>query len=82
MSISKEEILTQTRQVLMDLFELDENLLAPKAKLYEDLDVDSIDAVDLMIEIKKITGIQMQPEAFKEVQTLQDVVDTIYQLSQ
>lgn len=82
MSISKEEILTQTRQVLMDLFELDENLLEPSAKLYEDLDVDSIDAVDLMIEIKKITGIQMQPEAFKEVQTLQDVVDTIYQLSQ
>ena len=47
------------------------------ANLYSDLDIDSIDAVDLAVRLKELTGKRMQPEVFKSVRTVQDVVDAL-----
>ncbi len=80
MTKTKEEIFTHTKQVLNELFELDESLITPEARLYEDLDIDSIDAVDMLIELKKFTGSNISPEHFKEAKTLQDIVDTVHQI--
>ena len=46
-----------------------------------DLDVDSIDAIDLVVKIKELTGKQVQPEDFKNVRTVQDVVTVIQNMS-
>ncbi|MBJ2138489.1 acyl carrier protein [Paraglaciecola chathamensis] len=57
-----------------ELFEVDPATIKPESKLYEDLDIDSIDAVDLVVELRKMTGIKIKPEDFKTVRTVNDVV--------
>ena len=74
---SREEILAHLRQVLVDLFELKPEQIVPEANLYTDLDIDSIDAVDLAVKFKELTGKRLQPEVFKSVRTIQDVVDAL-----
>ena len=77
---SEQEIFNKIQQVLEDLFEVDPRQVTPEARLYEDLDIDSIDAVDLVVELKKITGKKMQPDDFKAVRSVQDVIDAISRL--
>ena len=74
--MNKVEIYSTLKEVLIDLFEIDEADITPEANLYEDLDLDSIDAVDLAVKITEITGKRVNPEDFKKVVTVQDLVDT------
>ncbi len=53
---NEQEIYQGIQSVLVDLFEIDPQLVTPQSRLYEDLDVDSIDAVDMVVELQKITG--------------------------
>ena len=66
--------------IFKELFEIEAQQITLEANLYQDLDIDSIDAVDLMVELKKMTGKKIQPEEFKSVRTVQDVVDQVYKL--
>ena len=77
---NQEEIFGRIVQVLEELFEVDPQQVTPESNLYEDLDIDSIDAVDLVVELKKITGKKMQPDDFKAVRSVQDVVDAVSKL--
>ena len=77
---SEEEIYQKIVSVLGELFEIDAQQISPQARLYEELDLDSIDAVDLIVELKNITGKKIQPEDFKAVRTVQDVVDAVVKL--
>lgn len=74
---SKEEIYFVLKNILIEDFEIEKDVISLDAKLYEDLDLDSIDAVDLIVKMKEITGKKMNPELFKEVRTISDVVDAI-----
>jgi len=74
---SREEILAYLRDTLVELFELKPEQIVPEANLYEDLDIDSIDAVDLILKLKDLTGRKIQPQQFKHVRTVNDVVDAI-----
>ena len=78
---SREEILERLKVVLADLFELKAEQIVPEANLYTDLDIDSIDAVDLFLTLKEITGRKIQPQAFKDVRTVDDVIDAIQTLT-
>jgi acyl carrier protein len=75
---TKEAIFNRLQELLVELFETKPGLINPDARLYDDLDIDSIDAVDLMVKLKEITGKKIQPSDFKEVRTVQDVVDAVY----
>ena len=77
---NEEEIYQRIVSVLEELFEIDPQQVSPQSQLYEDLDIDSIDAVDLIVELKKITGKKLQPDDFKSVRSVQDVVDAISNL--
>ena len=77
---TREEILKGVTETLQQTFGLDPARLTPQADLYTDLDIDSIDAIDLLVKLQQMTGKRMQPEAFKSVRTIQDVVDAIHQL--
>lgn len=77
---SDEEIYQRIQGVMQELFELDPQQVTLQARLYEDLDIDSIDAVDLVVELKSITGKKLQPEEFKSVRTVKDVVDAVSRL--
>ncbi len=78
--MQKQEIYQQISALLIKLFEINEDDIRPDAKLYEDLELDSIDAVDLVVHLQKITGRKIKPEMFKSVRTVQDVVDAIDEL--
>jgi acyl carrier protein len=77
---SREEILAYLRDLLVELFELKPEQIVPEANLYTDLDIDSIDAVDLILKLKELTGRKIQPQTFKHVRTVGDVVEAIESL--
>jgi len=80
--MEKQEIFEKIKGALIEEFEMDEAKLVPEARLYEDLELDSIDAVDLIVKLKSFLPRNIDPEVFKTVRTLQDVVDAIYNLIQ
>ncbi|MEY3639089.1 MAG: hypothetical protein RI902_97 [Pseudomonadota bacterium] len=75
-----QEILTQLRDILFDAFEIDPQKVQMQAHLFTDLDLDSIDAVDLAIKVQEMTGKRIKPDEFKNVRTVQDVIEMIQQL--
>jgi len=75
---SKGEIQLELSRVLQDLFDLPPEKITPGARLAEDLDLDSIDAVDLMARLQQYTGKRIAASEFKTVRTISDVVDKIY----
>ncbi|AXQ13867.1 MULTISPECIES: acyl carrier protein [Shewanella] len=74
---SREQILEMLSKILVDEFEVDAEAITPEASLYEELDLDSIDAVDLVIKLQQLTGKKIQPDEFKSVRTVNDVVNAI-----
>ncbi|MBB86252.1 acyl carrier protein [Abyssibacter sp.] len=74
---SQEDIFSTLQQLFEELFEIEPEKVTPQARLYEDLDIDSIDAVDLVVRLKEITGKAVEPEQFKSVRTVQDIVDAV-----
>lgn len=76
------KILAHVRHTLVELFDIDAQEIKPEARLYEDLDIDSIDAVDLVVELKQFTGRRINPDDFKSVRTVDDVVNAVERLMQ
>ena len=77
---SREEIYQKIVSALEQLFEIKAQQISLQSRLYEDLDLDSIDAIDLLIELKNITGKKIRPDDFKSVRTIQDVVEAVIKL--
>jgi acyl carrier protein len=75
---SKEALQRIVTEALTDLFDVEESAITPESRLYEDLDIDSIDAVDLIVRLKEKTGKKPDPEAFKNVRTVGDIVTAIH----
>ena len=78
--MTKEEILKKIQEMLAQLFDLDAEEIKPESKLFEELELDSIDAVDLVVKLQKQIGKKIMPEDFKQVRTVQDVVDVVDRL--
>jgi acyl carrier protein len=62
---------------LVELFEVPTEDVRLDAHLYEDLDLDSIDAVDMVVRLQQITGKRIQPEEFRSVRTVEHIVDAV-----
>lgn len=78
--MTDQEIFEILRDILIETFDIDAGQITPQARLYEDLDIDSIDAVDLIVQLKPLVGKRLQPEVFKAVRTLQDVINALQSL--
>ena len=76
-TMNRDELFTWIADLLAEMFELDRDTLSPASNLYADLDIDSIDAVDLAVKLKQMTGRRLQPEVFKTIRTIGDVVDAL-----
>ena len=74
------QILSRLRELLADTFEIDPARVTPEADLYKDLDLDSIDAVDLAIKLQEMTGKRIKPDEFRSVRTVRDVVSAVDRL--
>lgn len=76
--MTPQELFERISTILQDTFQIDAERITPQARLGEDLDIDSIDAVDLIVQLKPLFGRNLQPDAFKSVRTVQDVVDVLH----
>ena len=65
------------KEILVDQFDVDADAITMDANLYDELEIDSIDGVDLMVQLKQITGKKISPDAFKEVRTIRDLLDAL-----
>lgn len=78
--MTEAQILEHLKTILVENFEIDPARIAPAANLFEDLDLDSIDAVDLAIKLQELTSKRIKPQEFKNIRTVGDVVATVHQL--
>ena len=78
MMTTKEEILAKVRLVLTGSFELSADRVIPSAHLYKDLDLDSLDAVDLAVKLKYETGLILTEQEMRAMRTVADIVDVVY----
>ena len=78
--MDKNVIFEKIKAALIEDFDLEEERIVLDARLYEDLELDSIDAVDLIVKLKSFLPKNIDPEAIKKMRTLQNVVDGIYNL--
>lgn len=76
--MNKDELYDRISDILQHTFGIEQQRIRPDARLGEDLDIDSIDAVDLIVQLKPLIGGSLRPEAFKTVRTVSDVVDALY----
>ena len=79
-TMSKPALQEWVVDLLATMFELDKSVLKPESNLYADLDIDSIDAVDLAVRLKQMTGLRLQAEVFKGIRTIDDVVNALMDL--
>ena len=77
---SRENIYKRVVEIMVELFELDPESISEDSHLYEELDIDSIDAVDLIVELKSYTGKRISPDEFKNVRTVDDIVNAVHEL--
>jgi acyl carrier protein len=77
---SQDEILERIRATLVGLFELEPAQITRESRLYEDLEIDSIDVVDLMDEVQRHTGRKVSPEDFRSVRTVGDLAAVMQRL--
>lgn len=78
--LSRDEILEKLKALLEELFEIPPEKVTLQTRLFEELDLDSIDAVDLVVNLQDLTGRRIKPEEFKAVRTVGDVLDCVERL--
>jgi acyl carrier protein len=75
---SRDDILETLRTLLRNEFDLNGIPLAPASRLVDDLDLDSIDAINMAVRLEQETGLSLKEEELRSVQTIQDVVDVVH----
>jgi acyl carrier protein len=78
--MTKTEIFDNIAAILHETFEIPRENIKPESRIFEDLDLDSIDAVDLIVKLQNYTDRKIDPEVFKQVRTVNDVVEAINSL--
>jgi acyl carrier protein len=80
--MNKEDLYQHVADILHKSFEVDTARITLEARLREDLDIDSIDAVELIVQLKPLVGGNLKPDVFKSVRTVSDVVDALQGMMQ
>lgn len=79
--MTKDEIFNKLKTILVDDFEIDEEKITNDANIVNDLDLDSIDVIDLIGKMKQFIPGKISPDTFKDVHTVSDVVAIIEPLT-
>jgi acyl carrier protein len=75
--MNRDAIYSKIVEILSDTFEVDEKDIKPETTLYEDLDLDSIDAVDIFVQLRNVTGRRPDPAKAREVRTVHELIDFV-----
>ena len=74
---SRDEIIAMVTDVLQQEFEFTASELKLDSHLMDDLDLDSIDAIDMAVRLEERTGLHFEDEDLKSLRTIRDIVDKI-----
>jgi len=77
---SHDDLFNRIRTTLVELFQLKPADVTLESRLFEDLEIDSIDVVDLMDEVQQFTGKKVTAEDFRSVRTVGDLVAVMERL--
>ena len=75
--MTRDEIFARVSAVFVEMFELDPKIIKMESKLVEDLDLDSIDAIDLASKLQEIIGRRLTEDDLRTIRTVADAVDVI-----
>jgi acyl carrier protein len=78
--VTPAQILERIQAIFHENFGIDPATVTPQTRLFDELDLDSIDAVDLVIRLQEMTGKRIKPEEFKSVRTVNDVIVAVQKL--
>ena len=76
--MDKNTIYIRLKELMVSEFELEADSISPEKQLYDDLKLDSLDMVDLILNLKDHTKEKIEPTLFKNARTVQDLVDLIH----
>jgi len=79
--MERDQILVQIREYMSQLFDIDRAAVRAEASLSDDLDLDSIDAIDLVVKLQELIGRKIKAEEFQTVRTVGDIVERIYEIT-
>jgi len=75
--MSDEEVLVEVKKVLIEEFEVEESVISMEATFYEDLGLDSLDAIDLIVTLNNFYNIEVEPTESEEIRTVQNLIDIV-----
>ena len=78
--MNKDVIFQKLKTLMSDEFEFEAGSISLETRLSEDLDLDSLDMVDLILSLSEYTSEKIDPNLFKGARTVQDLVDAVYPL--
>ncbi|MFC7290838.1 acyl carrier protein [Hirschia litorea] len=78
--MTREEAYAEISKNLIEIFEIPAEDIKPEATLMDDLGLDSIDAVDMMVQLQETTGKKVTPEQFENIKSVDDLVSLVIQL--
>ncbi len=79
---TRDEVLEHIKASMEELFEIERDRVTLEARLNEDLEIDSIDAVDLLDRLRRQTGRKVSADDFRSVRTVGELVDAVHALMQ
>lgn len=75
--MTRDEIFERIVEILSDSFELERDEIKPESTLYEELDLDSIDAIDIFVQLRELTGRRPNPDDARQIRTVTELVDFV-----
>jgi acyl carrier protein len=78
--MTREQIAAIVLDSLVELFEIERSRVLPEARFDDDLEIDSIDAVDLVEHLSRAFNMRVSAREFRSVRTVQDLIDAIERL--
>jgi len=75
--VSREEIFGNVRKMMVETFELERDRITLDSRLYEDLDLDSIDALDMVVKLQELIHRRVDEHELRSLRTVGDVVEMV-----